>query len=127
MMQILKHPYSVYEIKAIDSDTLTAWVEIDRETRHLWRIRLKGIEGGEKGTEEGERGHAVIKRLLWEKMALHANFFGNPNCKDKYGRHVGDIMFEDGSHLTRQLMATGYFWKRDRSGREYKPTKTQKE
>lgn len=109
---------------AIDSDTITAWVEIDRETRHLWRIRLKGIEGGEKGTAEGERGHAFIKRVLWQKMAMHTNFYGNPNCKDKYGRRVGDIEFEDGSFLTRILMASGYFWRRDRTGREYKKTLT---
>jgi endonuclease YncB( thermonuclease family) len=123
----LEHPFSCFEIVAIDSDTLTAWVEIDRETRHKWRIRLKGIEGGEKGTTVGERGHGMIQKVLWDKAGQHSNFFGNPNCKDKYGRRVGDILFEDGTHLTRALMATGYFWRRDRSGKEYRNQTTSKE
>ncbi len=121
-MKILEHPYAVHEIRAIDSDTIIAWVQIDRETRHLWRIRLKGVEGGEAATAAGIVGERIIREILYDKDHLAAHFFGNVNCKDKYGRHVGDIKFQDGSHLCERLMASGHFWKRDRSGKEYKHT-----
>ena len=124
MMKIQEHPYQVHEMRAIDSDTLIAWVQIDRETRHQWRIRLKGVEGGEAGTATGFVGLRIITEILQEKSIMTAHFFGNVNCKDKYGRHVGDIKFEDGSFLCYRLMASGHFWKRDRSGKEYKPQTT---
>ena len=120
-MKIEKHPYQMTEIRAIDSDTIIAWVQIDRETRHQWRIRLKGVEGGEAGTAAGFVGLRIISEILHDKQIMSAHFFGNVNCKDKYGRHVGDVKFEDGSQLCYRLMASGHFWKRDRSGKEHKP------
>ena len=123
-MKILAHPYRVFDIRIVDSDTLEAWVQIDRETRHLWRIRLKGVEGGELGEPEGMKGVKVLYAILEENERGAMSFFGNPNAKDKYGRHVGDIEFQDGTKLCSCLLISGHHWRRDRDGKEYKPTKT---
>ena len=123
-MKILAHPYRITEIRIVDSDTLECWVEIDRETRHLWRIRLKGVEGGELDTEEGLQGVKVLYAIIEEHDMESKHFFGNPNCKDKYGRHVGDIEFQDGSKLCQCLLISGHHWRRDRDGTEHKPTPT---
>ena len=120
-MKILAHPYRVFEIRIVDSDTLEAWVQIDRETRHLWRIRLKGVEGGELNEPEGMKGVKVLYAILEENERGAKSFFGNPNAKDKYGRHVGDIEFEDGTKLCACLLISGHHWRRDRDGTEHKP------
>ncbi len=119
-MKIEAHPYQIFDIQAIDSDTILAWVQIDRNTRHRWRIRLKGVEGGEAATATGVIGLRIITEILEENAHLSAHFFGNVNCLDKYGRHVGDIKFQDQSLLCYRLMASGHFWKKDRTGKEYK-------
>ena len=126
-MKIMKHPYPVFEIYPIDSDTIKAWVEIDKTTRHMWRIRLKGIEGGEKDTPEGCVGLNILAGLIRDKYHMHAHFFCNVNSLDKYGRHVGDIQFEDGARLAEACLAFGHHWRRDRSGKETKNQPTEKE
>ena len=123
-MKIESHPYQVFDIRAIDSDTVLAWVQIDRNTRHQWRIRLVGVEGGEAGTACGFVGLRIITEILHDHAHLESHFFGNVNCLDKYGRHVGDIKFQDQSHLCHRLMASGHFWKKDRTGKEYKKQTT---
>jgi len=117
-MKVLKHPYPITEIYPIDSDTVKAWVEISDTHRERWIIRLKGIEGGELGSEEGTKGVDIVAALVRDKFHLSAWFFGNPKTLDKYGRHVGDISFDDGSRMVAALMAFGHHWHRDRTGKE---------
>ena len=124
-MKILEKPYPVSELYPIDSDTLKAWVQIDKTTRHLWRIRLKGVEGGELDTAEGQLGRDILASLIRDKEVQTATFFGNVDCLDKYGRHVGDIEFQDGSRLCNALIVYGHHWKRDRTGRETRNQKPQ--
>lgn len=117
-MKVLKHPYPVTEIYPVDSDTITAWVEVGDHTREKWRIRLKGVEGGEIGTDEGTKGEDILAAMISDKYHFHAHFFGNPKTLDKYGRHVGNIEFEDGSRLCEMLKAYGHHWLKDRTGKE---------
>lgn len=119
-MKIKKHPYPVTELYPIDGDTITAWVEISKTHREQWRIRLKGIEGGELGTTDGAKAVDIVAAFIRDKWHMTAHYFGNPNTLDKYGRHVGDIEFEDGSRLCAALMAYGHHWKRLRNGKEIK-------
>ncbi len=126
-MKILDHPYQVFELYPIDSDTVKAWVQIEKETRHYWRIRLKGVEGGELDTAEGQLGKDILAAMIRDTYHLEAHYFGNPNTKDKYGRHVGDIEFQDGSRLCDRLKAYGHHWKKDRSGKETRNPTTPKE
>tara|TARA_R100001530_G_scaffold46547_1_gene35007 strand:- start:313 stop:696 length:384 start_codon:yes stop_codon:yes gene_type:complete len=122
-MKIQKHPYPATELYPIDSDTLTAWVQISKTHRELWRIRLKKIEGGELGTDEGGKGLNILAAIIRDKSHLTAHFFGNPDELDLHGRHVGDIVFEDGSRLVDALMAFGHHWVRLRNGKEIKNQK----
>tara|TARA_Y100000310_G_scaffold3699_2_gene4576 strand:+ start:431 stop:814 length:384 start_codon:yes stop_codon:yes gene_type:complete len=122
-MKMLLHPYPCYEIYPIDSDTLKCWVQVGKTTRELWRVRLKRIEGGELGTEEGGKGLNILAALIRDKSELSARYFGNPDELDKYGRHVGDIEFEDGSRLVPALIAYGHHWTRLRNGKEIRNQK----
>ena len=122
-MKIREHPYPVLDIYPIDSDTIKAWVQISKTNREMWRIRLKGIEGGEIDTVEGLKGRDILASIVRDKHHLSAHFHGNENTLDKYGRHVGDIAFEDGSQLVDALLGYGHHWKRTRSGKETRPTK----
>jgi len=117
-MKILEKPYPVFEMYPIDSDTIKAWVQIDKTTRHRWIVRLKGVEGGELDTAEGHLGRDILASLIRDKSGQSATFFGNVDCKDKYGRHVGDIEFSDGSRLCGALIAYGHHWRKDRTGKE---------
>ena len=65
-MKMTRLQYGMTEIHAVDSDTLTAWVNVSTELRQLWRIRLRGIEGGEFNTPEGMRAKALLERTLAE-------------------------------------------------------------
>lgn len=123
-MKVKRHPFPCYDLEAIDSDTVTAWVEVDRTVRVKWRIRLKGIEGGELDEPCGLASARATALALASNSHLSAHFFGNPNTFDKYGRHVGDIVFENGAHLTRQLFSTGLYWRRDRNGTQHKEIRT---
>jgi len=124
-MKVLETPYLMFELYPIDSDTIKAWVQIDKSTRHLWRIRLKGVEGGELDTAEGQLGRDILAAMVRDKHMMVATFFGNVECLDKYGRHVGDVKFEDGSYLCKALMAYGHHWKKDRTGKETRTKKPQ--
>ena len=121
-MIIQRHPFPCFEIYPVDSDTLTAWVQISKTHRELWRIRLKKIEGGELDIVEGIKGRDILAALIRDKSEFHAHFFGNPEELDLHGRHVGDIEFEDGSRIVSALMAFGHHWVRLRNGTEIKNT-----
>jgi endonuclease YncB( thermonuclease family) len=117
-----RHTLLVYEVRVVDSDTLSAWVEISDEIRQLWRIRLRGIEGGEADTPEGTIGSVILSNLLLERQQLSPHFIGNPKARDQHGRHVGDIGWTSGENLTCLLLAQGHHWHRNREGREWKAT-----
>jgi endonuclease YncB( thermonuclease family) len=122
-VKIRENPYPIVDIYPIDSDTVKAWVQISRTNRELWRVRLKGIEGGELDSVEGIKGRDILASIVRDKHHLKAHFHGNENTLDKYGRHVGDIAFEDGSRLCDALIAYGHHWRRERSGKEHRKPK----
>ena len=115
-MKIQAIPYTVRELWPIDSDTLTAWVDVATGVRLKWRIRLRRIEGGEMDSAEGQLGRDVVARILANIDHEGASFFGNVDELDQFGRHVGDILFKDGSKLVGHLMSNGHHWIRERNG-----------
>ena len=118
-MKLEKHPFQLYELSAIDSDTVKAWVEVDSVCRIQWRIRLLGIEGGELSDPVGLASARATAVAIADKDFMSAHFHGNHKTLDKYGRHVGDIRFEDGTLLTHILFQTGLYWRRDRNGQQH--------
>ena len=113
-LRIIK-PYQISEIRFVDSDTLEGWVRISSTLHELWRIRLRGIEGGEKGTPEGDHAETHLRRILDENRDCPLHFLGLESVRDQYGRRVGDLVLADGKLLTLTLLATGAYWRRDRS------------
>lgn len=110
----------MHEVRVVDSDTLVAWVQVAPEVRLLWRIRVKGIEGGELPSVNGLHGKAVLEALLKSPAAETLHFIGEQTVKDKYGRHVGDVQLADGRLLSHVLLTNGTHWRRDRTGREFR-------
>ena len=118
-MAIMKRiELTISDIRPIDGDTVEAWVEIHREIRMRWRIRLVGIEGGELPTPDGHRSQAALFAAISTRRQHNPRFVGNPDTRDKYGRHIGDIMFDPAELLTCILLATGAYWLKDRTGAE---------
>jgi endonuclease YncB( thermonuclease family) len=111
--------YPVTEIRVVDSDTLEAWVRVSTRTRELWRIRLSGIEGGELPTPEGLRGKLILEKIIAARRDRFCHFIGLETILDKYGRHVGDIMFPPDELLTVVMFRGGHFWHRKRTGQEF--------
>jgi formylmethanofuran dehydrogenase subunit C len=106
--------------RVVDSDTLLIWLEVTEDVRVRYRARLKGVEGGELGTEDGARGMAALAERIAE-LSMEATFWrGSINTRDQHGRLVGDIVAFDGSTLTGSLLKKRTHWRRNRSGQEFR-------
>jgi endonuclease YncB( thermonuclease family) len=118
-MKTVTLQFSLHDMRVIDSDTVEAWVQVSYDIRQRWRIRLRGIEGGELGTEAGARGEFQMNRYLFNDPILQPHFIGMESVRDQHGRHVGDIRLPDGQLLTLVLLKDGTHWRRDRDGTEH--------
>jgi endonuclease YncB( thermonuclease family) len=102
--------------RVVDSDTLVVWLEATPDVRVRYRVRIKGIEGGELGTEEGAAGMARMAEVtaIISQGELHwQGAYGN---KDQHGRLVGDIFDAEGQRLSARLLQCPTHWHRTRSG-----------
>lgn len=106
--------------RVVDSDTLVIWLEVTEDVRIRYRARLKGIEGGELGTDDGARGQAALAGLLAEFTSEPLYWRGSVNTKDQHGRLVGTLVTFDGSLITGTLIKQGTHWRRNRSGQEFR-------
>jgi len=120
-MKITRLHYSAHDLHAVDGDTLTAWVQLSSELRQLWRIRIRGVEGGELPTPAGLRAKVILDNTLRDHSQHTANFIGLETVRDQFGRRVGDIIFGNGQLLSLLLLKSGAFWRRDRDGTEHLP------
>mgnify|MGYP001561245841 CR=1 FL=1 len=121
-MKTTKTEFSMHDIRVIDSDTVEAWVQVSFDIRQRWRIRIRGIEGGEAGTEQGARGTWAMSIALDADPIHRPHFIGFETVRDQHGRHVGDIMLPSGQLLSLLLLEQGTHWKRDRDGTEHPRT-----
>lgn len=120
-----EHIITLHDVGVVDGDTITAWAEVAPEVRILWRIRLKGIEGGELPSEQGAHAKALVAQELAVHFLETLQFVGLPTVRDLHGRHVGDVRFLDGTLLTRRLMESGAYWRRSRNRAENPVTESQ--
>jgi endonuclease YncB( thermonuclease family) len=120
-MKVTRLQYPMFDIHAVDGDTLTAWVQISAEVRQLWRIRIRGVEGGELPTERGLRAKVILENTLRDHSEQTANFIGLETVRDQFGRRVGDVFFANGQILSLMLLKSGAFWRRDRNGTQHLP------
>lgn len=122
-MRIYHKLFQLRELTAVDGDTLDAWADVGPDLRQKWRIRIKGIEGGELDTTAGRNAATILANELQRRERCTAHFIGNPETFDQHRRHVGDVYFDDGKALSAILLATGFFWKRDRNGTQHLPNR----
>jgi endonuclease YncB( thermonuclease family) len=104
--------------RIVDSDTLLVWLRVGPDIKQRIRLRLKGVEGGELGTDEGARGAMALQLALRDLVTGPFSFHGNIETRDQHGRIVGDLMDVDGKLLTLTLLASGAHWRRSRAGVE---------
>ncbi len=97
-------------IKVYDGDTITVAAKLPFKNSPLYRfsVRLNGIDSPEiKGKTQQERELAIKSR-----DALHTMIFGKiielkNNGKEKYGRLLSDIYYED-LHVNKWMVEKGY-------------------
>ena|SRR5437867_758127 len=120
-----RHANTLHQPRVIDGDTLEAWCEISHGVRLLIRIRLPGIECGELGTPEGERGRILFAQVITQYWTTGARLANNPEHRDQYGRIVSDILFGAGKSAAAELLKTGHYWLRGRSATKSVATRHQ--
>lgn len=118
MAKIIRTPSQCWIERVVDSDTLVIWLEVSPDIRHRCRLRLKGVEGGELGTVEGEAGRFELLNVIGKHTSLLTYLESGEREFDRYGRRVGHIRYEDGTLLVDKLLAAGHHWRRGRSGKE---------
>lgn len=118
-MKVTRLQFELTDIRVIDSDTVEAWVQVSFEIRQRWRIRIRGVEGGELGTDQGLAGQFALQTLLLDYVVDRPHYVGLESVKDQFGRHVGDIRLPDGQLLSLRLLAGKTHWRRDRDGTEH--------
>jgi micrococcal nuclease len=97
-------------IKVYDGDTITVAAKLPFAKSPVYRfsVRLRSIDSPEiKGTSQQERELAITSR-----DALHDMIFGKiielkNNGKEKYGRVLADIYYED-LHVNKWMVEKGY-------------------
>lgn len=69
------------------------------------RIRLVGIDCPEKNQAFGERAKKETSNLVYGKTVQVTAF-----STDKYGRTIGEVLFENTQSLNKLLVSSGYCW-----------------
>lgn len=114
--------YEVLRCRVVDSDTLELWCVIDDDIAVRCYVRLRGLEGGEKGTIEGARAELHLGQILQLSNARCIYLRANRRNRDNHGRIVGDIILADGSSLCYTLLSSGFYRARSAYREEAKPT-----
>ena len=115
-MKTILRELTMTELRAVDGDTFTAWVQVYPELRMLWRIRVRGIECGELDTAHGQAAKTFLQLKLNTFAIRGCWFVGTKTERDQHGRHVGDIQNSDGEFLSNSLLLSPQYWHRNRSG-----------
>jgi endonuclease YncB( thermonuclease family) len=95
-----------------------------KRVRVKTRLRIKGIEGGERITPQGRSAMARLEHWLHDRETQDKWLIGDPGHVDQYGRIVCDVGFENGESLVALMLRSGYWWTRSRSGVQKAPTPT---
>jgi len=120
----LLHRITVHDIRVIDSDTIEAWFDFDGVVRIKKRLRLAGIEGGEKNEPLGLRAELLLQNWLHNRLNNSVHLAGGMQRTDQHGRLVGDLIFDTGESLVAICLASGAYWRRSRDGQQTRPDRS---
>src|SRR5262249_42439087 len=87
-------------VSILDGDT----IEVQPEKRPE-PIRLKGIDGPEKGQAYGKRAKQAASELGFGKQVTLQT-----HGLDKYGRTIADVLLPDGTNVNHELVKDGWCW-----------------
>ena len=87
-------------VDVVDGDTL----DVVRNGSRV-RIRLSGIDCPELKQSFGEEAKRFAADAVLTKQVIV-----KPHGKDKYGRTLGDVVFDDSRMLNRELLKAGLAW-----------------
>ena len=109
---ITDKPAYAYEAtveRVIDGDTIWVVIDVGFGTQVREKLRLRGLDCPELGSEEGEAAKRFVTKLLsvGAKILLKTT-----RSEDKYGRYVADVMLNDEEgkqiYLNNLLLEKGY-------------------
>lgn len=99
------HTYKAFIDKVVDGDTLNVTLDLGFKTRHKEILRLSKINAPEKGTKDGEKSSAFLKKTL-EKLDFVVI---KTNKTDIYGRYVADVFFLKGESNAQKVADEGIY------------------
>lgn len=108
------YDYRVTIIEVIDADTVKAEIPVWPEPLRLVSIRVNSINSPEKGGKAlcekerlaGDAATAFAKSLVKPGDIVTVKY--NTKEKDKFGRLLSDIYFDDGSRWSEKLIKSGH-------------------
>jgi micrococcal nuclease len=111
----LLYYYRALVTKVYDGDTITCDIDLGMGVwLHAQKIRLAGINAPELRGEErhvGLRSKLYLEGLLMRKVPIYIKTTKDRSFKDKkgkYGRWIGHIFLEDGTHVNILLVEKGF-------------------
>lgn len=93
------YAYEATVERVVDGDTLTLVIDVGFGTQVREKVRLRGIDCPELGTQEGD----AAKRFAMKLLPIGANVVIRSSKSDKYGRFIGDIFYTDKEGEQRYL------------------------
>ena len=88
-------------VKVFDGDTITVLTDQHEEIK----IRLHGIDAPEKAQAYADTAQQFAHNLVDGQTVTIID-----HGKDRYNRIIGDVVFEDGRTLNRELVKAGLAW-----------------
>ena len=110
-LKALKRPspglytYEAFVERVVDGDTIIVRMDLGFDVLKRERIRLRGIDAAEMGTDEGEKSRRFLEKKLRkiEKVILRTHWH------DMYGRYVADVMYDSGNLSKDEVLKKGRF------------------
>ena len=120
-MKIHRTPHELSDLRAIDGDTIEAWLTYDQLVAIRVIIRLPGIEAGEIEEAAGQLAQRSLQVILFQYAQHQTTLATHPRTRDNHGRIVVlTFLFGTGQSLCALLLASGRYWRRG----AHKPTTT---
>ncbi len=86
----------------IDGDTVTMRLSLGFDTFIDEKMRLRGVDAAERGTDAGKKAHRALTRLLKNRKSVTVITYSH----DRYGRYVADLI-ADGVYVNKALVDAG--------------------
>lgn len=97
------YTYTALLERVVDIDTFWMYIRLGFGMVHRQKLRLRGVDGPELGTPEGDQA----KRWVEERLKGVETFTVTTTKPDKWARYLADIYFKEGGkeiNLTRLLL-----------------------